>query len=119
MLDRLLDRILSDDEKTHPLRLPPQTKYRFAVEDSENNIVFDKDNGNHFVIKVCSDRNFKTGFFTTTAFVICLSFELFSQGATLLKLIERLTHNLYSDPNFINTFLTTYRSFCSPNVSPI
>ena len=53
MLDRLLDRILSDDEKKHPLRLPPQHKYRFAVDDSENNIVFDKDNGNHFVIKVC------------------------------------------------------------------
>ena len=58
MLDRLLDRILSDEEKKHPLRLPPQDKYRFAVEDSENNIVFDKDNCNHFVIKVkqiCSE----------------------------------------------------------------
>jgi len=52
MLDRLLDRILSDDEKKHPLRLPPPDKYRFAVKDSESNIVFDKDNGNHFVIKV-------------------------------------------------------------------
>ena len=52
MLDRVLDRILSDDERKHTLRLPPPEKYRFAVDDSDDNIIYDKDNGNHFVIKV-------------------------------------------------------------------
>ncbi|KAM6912201.1 son of sevenless homolog 2 [Xenentodon cancila] len=88
-LDRMLDTVLQTEEQGHPLRLPSHNVYRFAVQDSEENIVFE-------------DRvQSKTGI------------PIIKAG-TVVKLIERLTYHMYADPNFVRTFLTTYRSFCKP-----
>lgn len=86
ILERTLDTILAEEEKKNPLRLPPPSMYIFAERDTSDNIIFETNCGNKSLIK----------------------------GATLNKLIERLTHHQPTDPMFNKIFLATYRSFCSP-----
>ncbi|XP_064859450.1 son of sevenless homolog 2-like [Oncorhynchus nerka] len=88
-LDRMLDTVLQHEEQAQPLRLPSPELYRFTVHDSEENIVFE------------DSVQSKTGI------------PIIKAG-TVVKLIERLTYHMYADPNFVRTFLTTYRSFCKP-----
>ncbi|XP_015681054.1 son of sevenless homolog 2 [Protobothrops mucrosquamatus] len=88
-LDRMLDAVLLQEENEQPLRLPSPSIYRFAVEDSEENMVFEDNLQSRNGIPII-------------------------KGGTVVKLIERLTYHMYADPNFVRTFLTTYRSFCKP-----
>ena len=86
-------------------RFPDPSVYKFAEQDSNDNIVFEEREKSSGVplIKVQFDQ--------------CILFSKFMalfQGATLVKLVERLTYHVYATPMFMKTFLTTYRSFCTP-----
>ncbi|KAM6972167.1 son of sevenless homolog 1 [Aplochiton taeniatus] len=88
-LERMLDSAMLQEEKEEPMRLPGAETYRFAQADSEENVVFEENVQSKSGIPII-------------------------KAGTVLKLIERLTFHMYADPNFVRTFLTTYRSFCKP-----
>ncbi|XP_038570609.1 son of sevenless homolog 1-like isoform X1 [Micropterus salmoides] len=88
-LERMLDSAMLQEEKEEQMRLPGAEVYRFAEPDSEENVVFEENVQSKSGIPIV-------------------------KAGTVLKLIERLTFHMYADPNFVRTFLTTYRSFCKP-----
>ncbi|XP_038144134.1 son of sevenless homolog 1-like isoform X2 [Cyprinodon tularosa] len=87
-LERILDKALLQ-EKEEQMKLPSAEEYSFAEPDSEENVVFEENIQSKSGIPII-------------------------KAGTVLKLIERLTYHMYADPNFVRTFLTTYRSFCKP-----
>jgi son of sevenless-like protein len=85
--DKALEKKLKQEEKLIPVLLPDPEKYKFAEPNSEDNILFEEEQGDGQVL---------------------------IKAGTIYKLVERLTFNEYADPTFVRTFLMTYRSFCKP-----
>lgn len=99
-----------DLERKHPLKLPPPSLYRFAIPDCSDNIILEeRQNAGVPLIKVYIRIHLLKSHIFDDQYIF-----LPRQGATLIKLVERLTYHIYADPTFVKTFLMTYRSFCNP-----
>jgi son of sevenless-like protein len=79
---------LEDDIEEPTSTTTTSGEYPFAEEDSDSNIAFEDSQDEGGVRKV--------------------------KAGTLTKLVERITYEKYPDPNLLQAFLLTYRSFTTP-----
>uniref|UniRef100_A0A914QAT7 N-terminal Ras-GEF domain-containing protein n=1 Tax=Panagrolaimus davidi TaxID=227884 RepID=A0A914QAT7_9BILA len=89
VLQRLLFLYDREMDARAPLVCPTPEQYRFAEPDTDDNINFEDYMRNSGIPVI--------------------------KNGTLIKLVERLTYPAYSDNDYLKTFLTTYRTFCTPN----
>lgn len=101
-LERKLDAQI-EQERNMPLPyMPPPELYRFSEPDSKDNIQFEEFHNHRTISSKDLDKHSRTEI-DHIPVIRC---------ATLTKLVERLTYHKYQ-PNIVDSFLTTYRSFIS------
>jgi son of sevenless-like protein len=102
-IDRLLPIMTEEQNKNNPLPIPPEN-YIFDHPDSPETILFEQPL-NSIVDKQQMHQKQPTAYVSTDGLTI--------KAATLIKLIEHLTHYLYLYPKFSHKFLMCFREFCT------
>lgn len=100
LLKRRLQHEENEEAKQCPLQLPPSSIYRFTEPDSDANLIFEAEG---------------TRLSSGDTSSLMASKKLL-RGATLTKLVERLTSHLSPEPNLSYYILATFRTFTNSRV---
>ena len=104
-IDRLLQTMTEEHNRNNPLPIPPPG-YIYDQPDTPETILFDQATETEVYDPYAAS--------SSTASVVSMD-NLSIKAATLVKLVERLTHHLYLHPKFSSTFLMFFREFCTPS----
>lgn len=102
----MLQTLVEEQNKNTPLPKPPN-EYIFDQPDSPENILFEQHSGHQRIASIDQDDE---ALQRSPETLEALSIK----AATLVKLVERLTHHLYLQPKLSSTFLMFFREFCTP-----
>lgn len=114
-IERLLQTLTEEQNKNNPIPRPPSS-YMFDQPDSPQNILFEqfsdqpmrRTGSNNFAATAPLDLDGDQE--SQDSSLDALSIK----AASLVKLVERLTHHLYLHPKLSSTFLMFFREFCTP-----
>ena len=104
-IDRLLQVMTEEHNKSNPLPIPPKD-YIFDQPDSPETILFELPQQQ----QQQQQQQQLTNLQSANPYMSS-SDGLLIKAASLVKLVERLTHHLYLHPKFSNTFLMFFREF--------
>jgi len=116
-LERTLQNMIEEANQNDPLPIPP-LHYRFDQADLADTIIFETD----LYEQLAQHSNLNDANQTLNLSKLNVNANLAAsssdgpaiKAATLIKLVERLTHHLFLYPKFSVAFLMCYREFCSP-----
>jgi hypothetical protein len=124
-IDRLLQTMTEEHNRNNPLPVPPKG-YIFDQPDTPDVIVFEnvpssslrggsvKDEVSTAVAGSSNGSSSSSSSTYSARSMMLMADGLSIREATMVKLVERLTHHLYLHPKFSPTFLMFFREFSTP-----
>jgi hypothetical protein len=115
-IDRLLQTMTEEHNRNNPLPIPPRG-YIFDQPDTPETILFDNQQSKEDAAASSATANNSgstSSVYSARSMMLMATDSLSIKAATMIKLVERLTHHLYLHPKFSSTFLMFFRGFATP-----